>query len=58
MLTIDVTYKTNRFRMSLINIIRMTGMNRNFYTTNIFLTDEKEKDYDIVFSDLKILYDF
>ncbi len=57
-LTIDATYKTNRFRMPLINIIGMTSMNRNFYTASIFLAGEKEKDYDIIFSNLKILYDF
>ncbi len=58
MLIIDAIYKTNKFQILLINIIKITGINRNFYTTNIFLTDEKEKDYNIIFSDLKILYDF
>ncbi len=57
-LTIDATYKTNRFRIPLVNIIGMTGMNRNFYTTSIFLAGEKEEDYDMVFSGLKMLYDF
>ena len=57
-LTIDATYKINRFQIPLINIIKITGMNRNFYTTSIFLTGEMEEDYDIIFSDLKILYDF
>ena len=57
-LTIDTTYKTNRFRMPLINIIRITGMNRNFYTVSVFLTSEKEEEYDMIFSGLKILYDF
>ncbi len=57
-LTIDTTYKTNRFRISLINIIKMTDMNRNLYTTNIFLAGEKKKNYDIIFSNFKILYDF
>ncbi len=33
-------------------------MNRNFYTANIFLTNEKEKNYYMIFSNLKILYDF
>ncbi len=36
----------------------MTGMNRNFYTASVFLAGEKEEDYDIIFSDLKMLYDF
>ncbi len=41
-----------------MNIIRMIGMNRNFYTISIFFAGEKEEDYDIVFSNLKMLYDF
>ncbi len=53
-----MTYKTNKFRIPLINIIKITNINRNFYTTNIFLNNEKEKNYDIIFSNLKILYDF
>jgi len=57
-LIIDVTYKMNRFRIFLVNIIRMTSINRNFYTANVFLAGEKKEDYDIIFSDLKILYDF
>ena len=57
-LTIDTTYKTNRFRILLINIIKITSMNRNFYTTNIFLAGEKKTNYDIIFFNLKILYDF
>jgi len=36
----------------------MTGMNRNFYTANVFLAGEKEEDYDIIFLGLKMLYDF
>ena len=36
----------------------MTGMNRNFYAASVFLAGEKEEDYDIIFSDFKILYDF
>ncbi len=44
--------------MPLVNIIRITRINRNFYTTNIFLAGEKKNDYDMVFSNLKDLYDF
>ncbi len=58
MLTIDAIYKTNGFRMALVNIIEMISMNRNFYTTSVFLTGEKKEDYDIIFSDFKMLYDF
>ncbi len=57
-LILDTTYKINRFRMPLVNIIKMIGMNRNFYTTSVFLAGEKKNDYDMVFLDLKDLYDF
>ncbi len=36
----------------------MIGMNRNFYTVSVFLADEKEEDYNIIFLDFKMLYDF
>ncbi len=57
-LVLDTTYKINRFRMLLVNIIRMTGINGNFYTASVFLAGEKKNDYNIIFSDLKDLYDF
>ena len=57
-LVLDATYKINRFRMLLVNIIKMTGMNRNFYTASVFLAGEKENNYNIIFSDFKDLYDF
>ena len=57
-LTIDAIYKTNRFRISFINIIRMTGMNQNFYAASVFIAGEKEKDYNMVFLNIQILYDF
>ena len=44
--------------MPLVNIIGMTGMNRNFYVASVFLAGEKENNYNMVFSDLKDLYDF
>ena len=46
----DSTYKINRFNISLINIVGMTGMYRSFFDGNIFILDEKEKDYKLVFS--------
>ena len=57
-LTIDAIYKTNRFRIPLINIIKITGMNQNFYATSVFIAGEKEEDYNIIFSNIQILYDF
>ncbi len=45
----DSTYKINRFNISLINIIRITGMNRLFFDGSMFIPDEKEKNYKLVF---------
>ena len=57
-LILDTTYKTNKFRIPLVNIIGMTKINRNFYTTSVFLASEKENNYDIIFLSFKDLYDF
>src|SRR6266536_5643522 len=40
-LVTDLIYKINRFNMSLINIIKMTGMNPLFFGGNIFIPGEK-----------------
>ena len=53
----DLTYKINRFNMFLINIIRMTGMNRLFFGGSMFISGEKEKDYKLVFFAIRKLYD-
>jgi len=55
-LVTDSTYKTNRFNIPLINIIKMTGMNRSFFSGNIFIPDEKEKNYKLVFFAIRKLY--
>src|SRR6266498_5856525 len=52
----DLTYKINRFNIPLINIIRMTGMNRLFFNGNIFILGEKKKDYKLVFFAIRKLY--
>ncbi len=49
-LVTDSTYKTNRFNIPLINIIKITSMNRSFFSGSIFIPGEKEKDYKLVFS--------
>ncbi len=53
----DLTYKINRFNMPLINIIRMTGINRSFFSGSIFIPGEKEKNYKLVFFAIRKLYD-
>src|SRR6266536_1549357 len=55
-LVTDVIYKINRFNMPLINIIRMTGMNRSFFNGSIFIPGEKGKDYKLVFFAIRKLY--
>ncbi len=56
-LVIDLTYKTNIFQMPLINIIRITGQNRLFFTESMFIPGEKEKDYKLVFYTIRKIYD-
>src|SRR6266511_2009796 len=56
-LIIDLTYKTNIFQIPLINIIKMTGTNRNFFTKSIFIPGERYEDYILVFFTIRKLYD-
>jgi hypothetical protein len=44
-LLMDCTYKTNRFRMPLLDILGSTSLNRTFFTAFVFLSGEKEGDY-------------
>src|SRR6266498_5537295 len=53
----DSTYKTNIFQIPLINIIKMTGTNRNFFTKNIFIPGERYEDYILIFFTIRKLYD-
>src|SRR6266536_3872082 len=43
--------------MSFINIIRMTGTNRNFFIGNVFIPGERYEDYILVFFIIRKLYD-
>jgi hypothetical protein len=43
--TLDCTYKTNRFRMPLLNMVGSTGMNTTFQIAVCFQRGETEKDY-------------
>ncbi len=55
-LVTDLIYKINKFNMSFVNIIGMTGMNRSFFGGSIFIPGEKEKDYKLVFFAIRKLY--
>ncbi len=56
-LVTDSTYKTNIFQMPLVNIVGMTGQNRSFFTGNMFIPGEKEKNYKLVFYTIRKIYD-
>ncbi|CAH1770883.1 10294_t:CDS:1, partial [Entrophospora sp. SA101] len=45
-LLLDCTYKTNRYRMPLLNVVGMTSFNTTFFSCFAFLKDEKEADYE------------
>ncbi|CAJ0836910.1 6421_t:CDS:2, partial [Entrophospora sp. SA101] len=45
-LLLDCTYKTNRYRMLLLNVVGMTSFNTTFFSCFAFLKDEKEADYE------------
>jgi hypothetical protein len=42
----DCTYKTNRFRMPLLNICAVTGNKKTIQIALCFLSGEKEASYD------------
>ena len=42
---IDYTYKTNRFRMPLLNFCAVTGNRKTIQVALYFLSGEKEVDY-------------
>src|SRR3954447_10747566 len=44
-LLMDCTYKTNRFRMPLLDILGSTGLGTTFYAAFVFLPGETEEDY-------------
>src|SRR6266536_3439042 len=43
--------------MSLINVIGITGTNRNFFTRNIFIPGERYENYILIFFTIRELYD-
>ena len=44
-LLLDCTYKTNQFKMPLLNIIGITGLNTTFYVGFAFIRTEQEGDF-------------
>ncbi len=44
-LLLDCIYKTNRFKMPLLNMVEMTGLNTTFYVAFAFVRTEQEEDF-------------
>jgi MULE transposase domain len=57
-LIMDSTYKTNRFRMPLLNLVGVTANNKLFYAGSIFMPSETEEDFTIALKFLKKDYNF
>lgn len=55
-LTMDCTYKTNRFKMPLMVINGQTSMHSTFFAAFAFLAHETADDYEWVMQQLKKLY--
>ena len=55
-LFMDCTYKTNRYRMPLLDIVGSTACNGTFYVAFAFLSTEKQESYDFVLNNLANVY--
>jgi hypothetical protein len=53
----NVIYKTNRFNMSLLNIVEMTLNNMSFFAASVFLSGEIDVNFEWAFKQLKEIYD-
>jgi len=53
---IDCTYKTNRFRMPLMNVVGITSCNQTFFSCFTFWKEEKEADYIWALKNFKALF--
>src|SRR5438034_3941787 len=54
-LLLDCTYKTNRFRMPLLNLCAVTGNRKTVQVALCFLSGEKKEDYDWAMAQFRIL---
>jgi hypothetical protein len=55
-LVLDLTYRTNRYKMSLINIIGITPYNKSFFAGSAFILSERVLDFEYVFKTIKKVY--
>ena len=55
-LLLDCTYKTNRFKMPLLVMVRTSYLNTTFYLGFAFLAEEKEEDYTWALEQVRNIY--
>lgn len=56
-LLMDCTYKTNKFKMPLLNIVGITSFNTTFYSCFIFMKGEEKADYQWALTHVARLFD-
>jgi hypothetical protein len=56
-IVMDCTYKTNKYKMSLLNVVGITSINSTFYICFAFLPQEIEQWYSWALTRLKALYE-
>ncbi|CAG8747078.1 13358_t:CDS:1 [Cetraspora pellucida] len=54
---IDCTYKTNKFKMLLLNVIGITSFNKTFFSCFIFMKDEDKDDYKWALTNVMSIFD-
>jgi len=55
-LVMDCTYKTNRYKMSLLNVVGVSSFNTTFFVAFAFIQEEKEHLYSWALKNIKALY--
>jgi hypothetical protein len=56
-LVLDLTYRTNRYKMPLVNIIGIIPYNKSFFAGSAFIPSERVLDFEYVFKIIKKVYD-
>src|SRR5207248_1722038 len=56
-LLLDCTYRTNKFKMPLLNIVGTTCLDKNFHAAFCFLAKEEEGDYVWALEQLRNLFE-
>jgi hypothetical protein len=56
-LILDLIYRTNRYKIPLVNIIGITPYNKSFWAGSAFISSEKILNFEYVFKTIKKIYD-